>query len=117
MELSVSSETTASHGYKLSWPESSHPDELDEEFDTFPTSRSHDAVRMRSKSEDINNIVQGLIRLIEDKFVSVAKHPVGVEARMQDVIQLLNAEQPENTIIIGVWGTNGVGKTTIAKAT
>lgn len=71
----------------------------------------------RSKSEDINNIVQGLIRLIEDKFVSVAKHPVGVEARMQDVIQLLNAEQPENTIIIGVWGTNGVGKTTIAKAT
>ncbi|AES87253.1 putative phosphoribosyltransferase [Medicago truncatula] len=47
MELSVSSETTASHGYKLSWPESSHPDELDEEFDTFPTSRSHDAVRMR----------------------------------------------------------------------
>ncbi|KAK7283856.1 hypothetical protein RIF29_13604 [Crotalaria pallida] len=32
---------------KLSWAEAVHPDELDEEFDTFPTSRSHDVVRMR----------------------------------------------------------------------
>ncbi|XP_065856235.1 FT-interacting protein 1-like [Euphorbia lathyris] len=32
---------------KLSWAEAVHPDELDEEFDTFPTSRSHDLVRMR----------------------------------------------------------------------
>ncbi|KAK9125455.1 hypothetical protein Scep_014301 [Stephania cephalantha] len=32
---------------KLSWAETLHPDELDEEFDTFPTSRPHDIVRMR----------------------------------------------------------------------
>jgi hypothetical protein len=32
---------------KLSWAEAVHPDELDEEFDTFPTSKSHDIVRMR----------------------------------------------------------------------
>ncbi|KAG8363574.1 hypothetical protein BUALT_Bualt19G0036600 [Buddleja alternifolia] len=32
---------------KLSWAEAVHPDELDEEFDTFPTSRPHDVVRMR----------------------------------------------------------------------
>ncbi|XP_008231334.1 PREDICTED: protein QUIRKY-like isoform X1 [Prunus mume] len=32
---------------KLSWAESVHPDELDEEFDTFPSSRPHDIVRMR----------------------------------------------------------------------
>ncbi|XP_027351462.1 FT-interacting protein 1-like [Abrus precatorius] len=32
---------------KLSWAEAVHPDELDEEFDTFPTSRSNDVVRMR----------------------------------------------------------------------
>ncbi|KAL8228045.1 hypothetical protein R6Q57_015629 [Mikania cordata] len=32
---------------KLSWAEPVHPDELDEEFDTFPTSRSPDTVRMR----------------------------------------------------------------------
>ncbi|KAF2319430.1 hypothetical protein GH714_015764 [Hevea brasiliensis] len=32
---------------KLSWAEAVHPDELDEEFDTFPTSKPHDMVRMR----------------------------------------------------------------------
>ncbi|KAM1577613.1 hypothetical protein ACFX12_039743 [Malus domestica] len=32
---------------KLSWAETVHPDELDEEFDTFPSCRPHDIVRMR----------------------------------------------------------------------
>ncbi|TVU08170.1 hypothetical protein EJB05_41561, partial [Eragrostis curvula] len=32
---------------KLSWAEAAHPDELDEEFDTFPTSRQQDVVYMR----------------------------------------------------------------------
>ncbi|ERN11666.1 FT-interacting protein 1 [Amborella trichopoda] len=32
---------------KLSWAEAVPPDELDEEFDSFPTSRPHDVVRMR----------------------------------------------------------------------
>ncbi|OIW18336.1 hypothetical protein TanjilG_31476 [Lupinus angustifolius] len=32
---------------KLSWAEAAHPDELDEEFDTFPTSKSQDVIRMR----------------------------------------------------------------------
>ncbi|VVB15451.1 unnamed protein product [Arabis nemorensis] len=32
---------------KLSWAEAVGPDELDEEFDTFPTSRSQDLVRLR----------------------------------------------------------------------
>ncbi|XP_061348862.1 FT-interacting protein 1-like isoform X2 [Gastrolobium bilobum] len=32
---------------KLSWAEAVQPDELDEEFDTFPTSKSLDVVRMR----------------------------------------------------------------------
>lgn len=32
---------------KISWAEAVHPDELDEEFDTFPTSKSQDIIRMR----------------------------------------------------------------------
>nr|XP_034589128.1 FT-interacting protein 1 isoform X2 [Setaria viridis] len=32
---------------KMSWAEAAHPDELDEEFDTFPTSRPQDVVYMR----------------------------------------------------------------------
>ncbi|KAL8144609.1 hypothetical protein AgCh_002972 [Apium graveolens] len=32
---------------KLSWAEAVHPDELDEEFDTFPTSKAQDVTKMR----------------------------------------------------------------------
>ncbi|KAI5396407.1 variant 2, FT-interacting protein 1 [Lathyrus oleraceus] len=32
---------------KISWAEGAHPDELDEEFDTFPTSKAQDVIRMR----------------------------------------------------------------------
>lgn len=32
---------------RISCADTAHPDELDEEFDTFPTSRSHDIVKMR----------------------------------------------------------------------
>ncbi|CAI9100791.1 OLC1v1037964C1 [Oldenlandia corymbosa var. corymbosa] len=32
---------------KLSWAEAVHPDEMDEEFDTFPTSKPIDVLRMR----------------------------------------------------------------------
>lgn len=32
---------------KLSWAEAASPDELDEEFDTFPTSKAQDVVKMR----------------------------------------------------------------------
>ncbi|PIN02230.1 hypothetical protein CDL12_25258 [Handroanthus impetiginosus] len=32
---------------KISWAETAHPDELDEEFDTFPTTRENDIVTMR----------------------------------------------------------------------
>ncbi|XP_027366981.1 FT-interacting protein 1 [Abrus precatorius] len=32
---------------KLSWAEAAHPDELDEEFDTFPTSKDQDVTKMR----------------------------------------------------------------------
>ncbi|KAL2923792.1 FT-interacting protein 1 [Bienertia sinuspersici] len=32
---------------KLSWADAAQPDELDEEFDTFPTTKSSDIVRMR----------------------------------------------------------------------
>ncbi|KAK8983165.1 hypothetical protein V6N11_057919 [Hibiscus sabdariffa] len=32
---------------RLSWAEAVNPDELDEEFDTFPTCKPHDVVRMR----------------------------------------------------------------------
>ncbi|KAJ6345505.1 hypothetical protein OIU78_008208 [Salix suchowensis] len=50
---------------KLSWAEAVHPDELDEEFDTFPTSKSHDIVRMRAVA-----LVAGLYYLRHPRFRS-----------------------------------------------
>ncbi|KAF3567555.1 hypothetical protein DY000_02019596 [Brassica cretica] len=32
---------------KISWAEAASPDELDEEFDIFPTSKGQDVVKMR----------------------------------------------------------------------
>nr|ABN09187.1 TIR; Disease resistance protein [Medicago truncatula] len=46
----------------------------------------------------------------------VADHPVGVESRVQEVIQLLKSRQSEDPVLLGIWGGGGIGKTTIAKA-
>uniref|UniRef100_A0ACD5XQR4 Uncharacterized protein n=1 Tax=Avena sativa TaxID=4498 RepID=A0ACD5XQR4_AVESA len=47
---------------RLSHAETSHPDELDEEFDTFPTSRAQDLVRMRyDRLRSIAGRVQTLV--------------------------------------------------------
>jgi len=46
----------------------------------------------------------------------VVNHPVGVESRVQDVIQLLNSQQSKDSLLIGIWGMGGIDKTTIAKA-
>ncbi|XP_047976568.1 FT-interacting protein 3-like [Salvia hispanica] len=47
---------------RLSQAENTHPDELDEEFDTFPTSRPSDLVRMRyDRLRSIAGRVQSVI--------------------------------------------------------
>ncbi|KAK9904576.1 hypothetical protein M0R45_000598 [Rubus argutus] len=45
----------------------------------------------------------------------VAKYPVGIESRVEDVLKLLHVG--ENDVrMVGIWGIGGIGKTTIAKA-
>ncbi|PRQ54930.1 putative TIR domain, winged helix-turn-helix DNA-binding domain-containing protein [Rosa chinensis] len=44
----------------------------------------------------------------------VTEHPIGLESCRQDVIRLLHVD--ENIVrMVGIWGTGGIGKTTIAK--
>lgn len=47
---------------------------------------------------------------------TAADNLVGVESRAQHVIQLLSSQRSKDTLIIGIWGIGGIGKTTVAKS-
>ncbi|GLJ18887.1 hypothetical protein SUGI_0337500 [Cryptomeria japonica] len=49
-------------------------------------------------------------------FHNVAKHPVQLEKKLQEVIRLLNLHNQADAVTVGIWGMGGCGKTTIAKA-
>ncbi|GLJ18883.1 hypothetical protein SUGI_0337410 [Cryptomeria japonica] len=47
---------------------------------------------------------------------NVAKHPVQLNNKVQEVIRLLNLNNQTDVVTVGIWGMGGCGKTTIAKA-
>ncbi|XP_052113381.1 disease resistance protein TAO1 isoform X1 [Arachis duranensis] len=72
--------------------------------------------KSRNESEDIKNIVEHITHMLDMKELFVANHPVGVESRVEEVIELLKDQQQENPLLLGIWGMGGSGKTTISKA-
>jgi len=70
----------------------------------------------RNEREAINHIVEKVTLLLDKTDLFVADNPVGIESRVQDMIQLLNTQQSNDVLFLGIWGMGGVGKTTIAKA-
>nr|WIL60015.1 nodulation protein [Melilotus officinalis] len=73
-------------------------------------------LKFRNESEAIDDIVENISRLLDKTDLFVADNPVGVESRVQDMIQRLNILQTNENILLGIWGMGGIGKTTIAKA-
>ncbi|XP_025653765.1 uncharacterized protein [Arachis hypogaea] len=67
-----------------------------------------------NKCEDITKIVKHVTHHLD---MFIVDHPVGVEARVQDLIQLLNCEKSKDVLLLGIWGMGGSGKTPIAKVT
>ncbi|TQE04836.1 hypothetical protein C1H46_009550 [Malus baccata] len=48
--------------------------------------------------------------------LNVAKHPVGINSRIQDIISYLSGGGSNDVVMVGILGMGGLGKTTTAKA-
>jgi hypothetical protein len=71
----------------------------------------------RNEPQFIQEIIEWVNSILVKKTnFQVAQHPVGIESRLQKVKSLLDIEKNDTTRMVGIFGTGGIGKTTIAKA-
>ncbi|KAM5549044.1 hypothetical protein ABKV19_000454 [Rosa sericea] len=68
------------------------------------------------ESKFIDRIIEEIsARVIKHTPLNVAKFPVGIESRVHDMLEHLDVEGSD-VRMVGIWGSGGIGKTTIAKA-
>ncbi|CAN6699497.1 unnamed protein product [Malus baccata var. baccata] len=72
----------------------------------------------RREANLIREIVGKIITewLLSANQLNVAKHPVGINSRVQDIISYLSGGGSNDVVMVGIWGMGGLGKTTAAKA-
>ncbi|KAL3739702.1 hypothetical protein ACJRO7_021033 [Eucalyptus globulus] len=69
-----------------------------------------------NESELIQEIVKNILTYLAQTSLHVAKHPVGIDARVAELKSMLNLKSHEDVVMVGLWGQGGIGKTTLSKA-
>jgi hypothetical protein len=69
----------------------------------------------RTDVELISQIVDDVKRKLNSRLLNITEYPVGLDARVQQVIRLIE-KQASKVCLIGIWGMGGSGKTTTATA-
>ncbi|XP_022137001.1 TMV resistance protein N-like isoform X2 [Momordica charantia] len=67
------------------------------------------------ESKFLQDVVKETLNKLNCTLLYIAKYPVGLESRIQDLYMLLDTKS-DDVRMIGICGIGGIGKTTIAKA-
>ncbi|KAI9075680.1 hypothetical protein K1719_042377 [Acacia pycnantha] len=72
----------------------------------------------RDEAKMIEEIVEQVVKILEVGYgrLFVAEYPVGIETRVHELTIEWSKMRSQKSLIIGLWGMGGSGKTTLAKA-
>ncbi|XP_059302373.1 disease resistance protein Roq1-like isoform X10 [Lycium ferocissimum] len=66
------------------------------------------------ESKFIESIIKQVLQEVNQTPLDVAWHPVGVDSRVEDIELLLQSGCEDEVRMVGIYGTGGIGKTTLA---
>ncbi|KAG7945347.1 hypothetical protein I3843_15G147200 [Carya illinoinensis] len=70
----------------------------------------------RNESEFIQDIIKWVdSKMVDRTPLNVSKNPIGIESRVQYIYQHLNMGRDDIICMVGIFGTGGIGKTTVSK--
>ncbi|CAN6699595.1 unnamed protein product [Malus baccata var. baccata] len=76
----------------------------------------HQITDPRSEAMLVRETVDKTKWLLSEDKLHVAKHQVGINSRIEDIITYLSSGGLDDVLMVGIWGMGGSGKTAVAKA-